>query len=220
MIRNSLFVWAALLLAAPVFSQAYEAKTEYSKKKQDAFAIDYAYSPEAVENAIIQRMEKLGYKAKEEKGIFNKDKGFLVFKNAFITDINSSSMDYMIKVERKSRKEKDEAVIYMIIMKDGNNAKAGFEAYDVERAKSFLNNLLPDVEAANLELQVKAQEEVVLKAEKKLRSLQDDKKSMEEKIRKLQDDIKTNERDQEATQADITNQKVNLENLKGKRVKM
>ena len=206
MIRNSFLIIGALLLAAPVFSQAYEAKAEYSKKKQDAFAIDYAYSPEAVENAIIQRMEKLGYKAKEEKGIFNKDKGFLVFKNAFITDISSNSMDYMIKVERKSRKEKDEAVIYMIIMKDGSNAKAGFEAYDVERAKSFLNNLLPDVEAANLELQIKAQEEVVTKAEKKLRN--------------LQDDIKTNERDQEATQADITNQKVNLENLKGKRVKM
>lgn len=204
-------------LSAPAFAQAYESKIEYSKKKQDAFAIDLAYPPEAVENAIVQRMEKMGYKTKEEKGMFNKDKGFRIYKNAFITEIASASLDYIVKVERKSRKEKDEAVLYLLIMKGDNNAKAGFEAYDIERAKSFLNNLLPDVEAANLELQIKAQEEVVAKAEKKLRTLKDDKMDMEEKIRKLQDSIRNNESDQVATQNDITNQKVALETLKGKR---
>lgn len=205
------------LLSTPAFSQAYESKIEYSKKKQDAFAIDLAYPPEAVENAIVQKMEKMGYKTKEEKGMFNKDKGFRIYKNAYITEISQGNLDYIVKIERKSRKEKDEAVLYLLIMKGDNNAKAGFEAYDIERAKSFLNNLLPDVEAANLELQIIAQEEAIAKAEKKLRTLKDDKMDMEEKIRKLQDSIKDNESDQVATQNDITNQKVTLETLKGKR---
>jgi len=55
-----------------------------------------------VENAFVKRMEKLGYKAKEEKGILNRDKGFLVFKNAYVTDISKDRLDYIIKVERKS----------------------------------------------------------------------------------------------------------------------
>src|SRR5690348_3838717 len=94
----------SVLFSLTGFSQSYESKIEYNKKKQDAFAIDYAYSPEAVENAIVARMEKLGYKTKEEKGLFNKDKGFRTYKNAFISDISSSSFDYVIKVEQKSRK--------------------------------------------------------------------------------------------------------------------
>jgi hypothetical protein len=207
----------SVLFSLPAFSQSYESKIEYSKKKQDAFAIDYAYSPEAVENAIVNRMEKLGYKTKEEKGLFNKDKGFRTYKNAFISDISSTSFDYVVKVEQKSRKDKNEAVLYLVILKDGNNAKAGFEAADVERAKTFLNNLQPDVEAADLELQIIAQEEVVVKAEKKLKGLKSDKEDMEKKIQKLQDDIKKNEKDQTDTQQDIENQKVNLETLRGKR---
>jgi hypothetical protein len=179
--------------------------------------IDYNYPPESVEAAIVQKMESMGYKAKEEKGLFNKDKGFMVFKSAFIPDISASSMDYIVKVERKSRKEKDESVVYMIIMKDGNNAKDGFQAENVGSAKRFLNDLLPNVEASHLEFQIRAQEEVVVKAEKKLKNLQNDKKDMEEKIRKLQDDIKTNEKNQVNTEQEISNQKTALEALKGKR---
>ncbi len=213
------FFWlaAAVLFVLPVFAQAYESKIEFNKKKQDAFAIDYSYSPEAVENAIVSRMEKMGYKTKEEKGLFNKDKGFRIYKNAFITEISDQSMDYILRVERKSRKEKDEAILYLIIQKDGSNAKAGFDAWDVDKVKSFLNNLRPDVEAADLELQIIAQEEVVAKAEKKLKGLKDDKEDMEKKIQKLQDDIKKNEKDQEDTQKDIENQKINLENLRSRR---
>src|SRR5258708_40125997 len=92
------------------FSQSHEGKIEYDKKKQDAIVIDYNYPEQAVENAIILRMERMGYKVKEEKGIFNKDKGFLVFKNAYVIDISNDRMDYIINVERKSRKESDESV--------------------------------------------------------------------------------------------------------------
>ena len=80
-------------------AQAYEGTIDYDKKKQDAFMIDYPFSQDAVQNAIIQKMEKLGYKVKEEKGLFNRDKGFLIFKGAYITDISPNSMDYIVKVE-------------------------------------------------------------------------------------------------------------------------
>jgi hypothetical protein len=210
-------MFTALVLAASAFSQAYESTIEYSKKKQQSIAIDFPYSQEAVENAIVQRIEKLGYQAKMEKGIFNKDKGFIVFKSAFITDISETSMDYLVKVERKSRKEKDESTLYIIMQKDGANSLIAMDAEGVGKAKGFLNNLLPDVEAANLELQIKAQDEVVVKAEKKFKDLQDDQLSMEKKIKDLEDSLKKNATEQENQKKEIENTKLALEALKAKR---
>jgi hypothetical protein len=207
----------ALFMSFTGSAQAYEGKIEYNKKKQTAFVIDFPYSPEAVENAFVQKMEKLGYRGKEEKGIFNKDKGFRVFRNAFITDISDKKFDYIINVERKSRKEKDEAVLYLLVMFGDENAISRFDAADMSRGKEFLNRLMPDVEAANLELEIKAQEDVVTKAEKKLRGLENDKSDMESKIKKLQKDIEDNIKDQEKTQKDIEDQKEALESLKLKR---
>jgi hypothetical protein len=212
-----LFVLPALMLSLSCLSQSYEGTTEYNKKKQTAFIIDYDYSTEAVENAIIKKMADLGYKAKEEKGMFNKDKGFIVFKNAFITDISSSSMDYIIKVERKSRKESDASTVYMVLNKDGENAVSSMESFDIGRAKTFLNNLLPEIEEAGLELRIKGQEDVVVKSDKKFKSLQDDKIEMEKKIKKLQEDLEKNIKDQELQQKDIENQRQALDILKGKR---
>ena len=204
----SLFIVPGFVVMAS--AQAYEGTTQYDKKKQRAIVIDYPYPAEAVQNAIIKKMELLGYKPKEEKGLLNKDKGFLIYKNAYVTDISNERMDYMVKVERKSRKENDAAVLYIIMNKDAQNAMDVLDAYGVDRAKSFLNNMMPDIEAANLELQIKAQEEVVAKAEKKLRGLKDDQSSLEKKLQE-------NKTDQENTQKDIENQKQSLGTLIGKR---
>lgn len=207
--KTGLLLIAAMITAAS-FAQAYEASIQFDKKKQQALAIDYSYQSQAVENAIVQKLGKMGYKAKEEKGILNRDKGFLVYKNIFITDVHGDRMDYLIKVERKSRKESDEAILYMVMLKDDKNALSVMDAAAVGKAKSFLNNLLPEVEAADLELQILAQGEVVAKAEKKLRDLKDEQINLE---RKLQE----NKTGQENTQKDIEAQKQALGVLEGKR---
>jgi hypothetical protein len=204
-----LFV-SAMTITSSVWSQAYEGSIEYDKKKQQAILIDYSFPSDAVQNAIVQKMGKLGYKPKEEKGLFNKDKGFLVFKNAYVTDITGDRMDYVINVERKSRKSSDQSVMYMIMYKDGGNALLAMKPEDISKAKSFLNNMLPEVEAADLELRIKDQEEIISKAEKKLSNLRDDQTSLEKKLRE-------NKSDQESTQKDIEAQKQALGVLIGKR---
>jgi hypothetical protein len=205
-----LLLVSAFTITIAASSQSYESNIQYDKKKQQAIAIDYSYSPEAVQNAIIQKMEKMGYRAKEEKGLFNKDKGFLVFKNVYVTDISNEKMDYMIKVERKSRKASDESTLYMIMNKDGDNALLKMEPEDINKAKTFLNDMLPAVEAADLEIRIKDQEETVAKAEKKLKDLKDDQVSLEKKL-------EDNKATQEATQKDIEAQKQALGVLMGKR---
>ena len=209
-----------LVLIAASFilnAQAYEDKIEYNKEKQACIVMEYDYPPLAVENAVVSKMNKLGYKGKEEKGMFNKDKGFRVYKDAMIGDISPGRYNYVVNVDRKSKKESDAAVLYLIIMKDDGNALSRLNTEELGKAKAFLYNLLPDIEAENLELQITAQEDVVSKAEKKLKSLQNDKDDMEKRIKKLQDDIKQNEKDQEKQTSEIDNQRKALESLKEKR---
>ena len=207
------FIAASFILKA----QAYEDKIEYNKEKQACIVMEYDVPPRAVENAVVAKMNKLGYKGKEEKGMFNKDKGFRVYKDAMIGDISPSRYNYIVNVDRKSRKETDDAVLYLIIMKDDGNALSRLNTEELGNAKSFLYNLLPDIEAENLELQITAQEDVVTKAEKKLKTLKDDKDDMEKRVKKLQDDIKQNEKDQEKQTSEIDNQRKALDALKAKR---
>jgi hypothetical protein len=215
--RVLLFTVALVVINLGFGQTAYEGSIEFSKKKQDAIVVDFPYPPEASENALIKKMEGLGYKTKEEKGLFNKDKGFRVYKSAFINEISSNSFDYIFKVERKSRKEKDESQIYMVIMKGSDNVIRGFDSYSMGVAKNFLNSLLPEVEAADLELKIKDQEEVVATVEKKQRKLEDDLSDMEKKLKKLQEDIEDNKKDQERQKQEITNQRNALDVLKSKR---
>src|SRR5688500_6684559 len=200
-----------------VIGQAREGKIEYSKENQPCLVMEYNFPPEAVENGFINKMDKLGYKGKEEKGMFNKDKGFRVYKDARIGEISNTKMDYIINVERKSKKEEDETVLYFLINRNGDNALAKLNTEELGKAKSFLYNLLPDIEAANLELKISVQEEILSKAEKKMKTLQDDKEDMEKKIQKLQDDLKENEKEQEKQKEEVENQKKTLENLRDKR---
>ena len=196
--------------ASAAKAQSYEGTVDYQKKDEKAIIIELPYPPSVVEDAIIDKMEKLGFKKKESKG-------FLVYKNIVLTDISVEPADYMIRVERKSRKDKDESIIYLLISRNDENIIARSDALVNSNTKTFLNNLSPDVEAYNLEVQIKDQENTVEKAEKKFRNLQDDKESMEKKIKKLQDDLEENTKDQVNQQKEIEKQKQILESLRGKR---
>ena len=180
---NRILLLAAFFgLALSSMAQAYEDKITYDKKKQECIAIDYSYSAEAVENAIINRFKTMGYKVKEEKGLFNSDKGFIMFENAYVTDISRERYDYIFKVERKSRKEEDKSQLYMIIYKKDENALDKMESVSVGRAKTFLNNMITDIEAADLEIQITNQEENITKLEKRLKNLQEDRLELEKKM--------------------------------------
>jgi hypothetical protein len=199
-----------LTTGSAVFAQAYEGSVKYDKEKQDAIVIEYRYPAQAVENAFVQRMQRLGYKPKEEKGILNRDKGFLVFKNVNIPEISGKRYDYIIYVERKSRKEDDESIMYMIVKDNDANMVKKLPLEESGQAKEYLNEMSPDIEAAHLELQINAQQEVVNKAEKKLRDLEDEHSSL---VKKLQD----NDKDREDTRSDIEAQRKALDILRDKR---
>ena len=208
--KNILTTISCLLFAACSFAQPYEGTVDYQKKGEKAIIIEFPYPPSVVEDAIVDKMDKLGYKKKESKG-------FLVYKNIVLTDVSNEAADYMIKVERKSRKDRDESVVYLLISRNDENIIARSDALINSNAKTFLNNLSPTVEAFNLEVQIKDQDDAVTKAEKKLKNLQDDEDNMLKKIKKLQDDLRDNARDQQDQQKEIEKQRQVLDALKLKR---
>ena len=86
-----------------VKGQAHEGSVEYNKGKQACIVMEYNYPPEAVENAMRAKLLKLGYGGKEEKGMFNKDKGFRVYKETTVGEISPNKYDYAINIERAIR---------------------------------------------------------------------------------------------------------------------
>lgn len=205
-----LLLSATLLLTAHAFAQAYESSITYGKKKHKTISMDYAFSQEAVENAILLKMESLGHRAKVEKGLFNKDKGFIVFSDAMVTDIAEERYDYIVKVDRKSRREKDETTLNVLVTRKGEDAIPNLDAQTIGRAKLFLTQMIPDIEEASLELEIKAQDELVVKAEKKMKDLQDEKADLEKKLKKNAEDLEKQTRE-------IESQRTTLDALKGRR---
>ena len=210
---NSLFLFLPIFMTA----QAKQGTVEYRKKKQDCFYINYNFPPEAVENALMGKLAKMGYKGREEKGMFNKDKGFNIYKEATLTDISPGKYDYVVNIERKSKKESDESVLYLLILNNDVNAVPLLGSEEKEKAKAFLEDLTLEVEDAHIEILIAAQAGVVTNAEKKLKQLQTDSVELQNKITKLQEDMSVNSKAQEAQLAEIANQRKILEAIKARK---
>ena len=208
--RKLIFVTIFLSVSFLLKAQAHEGSIEYNKGKQACIVMEYKYPPEAVQNAMRAKLLSLGYGGKEEKGMFNKDKGFRVYKETTVGEISPNKYDYAINIERKSHKEADETVVSLVVFKDNVNALSKLSREELEKVKSFLNNLLPEVEASNLEILIGAQILSLEKADKKLKTLQDENK-------KLQEALEKNIKDQELQKKEIENQNKSLDALKGRR---
>src|SRR5262245_3450050 len=104
--------WSIFLLVhflmIDCFAQSYEGTVEYQKRIERAVIIESPYQPSLVEDAIVDKMDKLGFKKKESHG-------FILYKEAVLPEISSEPADYLIKVEKKSRKDKDESIVYLLI---------------------------------------------------------------------------------------------------------
>ena len=210
--RTHSLLLLTLFISSIVLAQPYEGKVEYDKKRQDAFMYDYAASAEAVDLAITKFFQELGCKPVEEKGIFNKDKGFKIFKDVFVTDLGADRMDYIVKVESRSKKSSTEgATLSFVMMKGLLNQKVDMKEDDIKKVKRFLTSLEPSVQREYLELQINAQEDQILKSQKKLAVLKAEQIDLEKKIQ-------TNLSTQQDTEKEIAAKEKALEALKAKRV--
>jgi hypothetical protein len=87
----------------------------------------------------------------------------------------------------------------------------------MEQAKAYLNGLTPAIEAYNLELMIKEQNQVVIKSEATYKTQFNNGAELEQKRTELETRILENKTEQEKHQADVNTQKKKLTDLVNRR---
>ena len=156
---------ATVIFSNSSFAQPRVSTVEYLKTKRQSIVSDFPFSPKTVMNTIEERLEKLGYKAKDAKD-------FTVFRGVTLPEIGTGVYDIYFMAEKKSRKDDDNSIVTMMVSKGYENfiTEKDDEAI-VNNAKIYLENLKLSVSAYDLEGQIKDQEAIVKKNEKKAAGL-------------------------------------------------
>jgi hypothetical protein len=199
-------------LMAVLFSNAQNfGELEWQKTKIPARIIEVPYSASITEAAIKQKLAQLGYTGKETKGV-------TVFKGVRIPEISTEAVDLLLKVERKSRKDKDESVVYLAIAKGLNNyVKGDDDAILIEKINTYTSSFSPWAEAEALERDIKEQEGKLKSAENKDADLKQEGDNLQKRLKKLNEEIETNKKNIEKQKTEIENQRKALDVLKAKR---
>jgi hypothetical protein len=202
---------AILLFNITVSSQARYVFIDFKDGQRPAIVNEFSYPESTVSKAIRDKMEKSGFKGKDSKG-------YTMYKNVSLPELGTGTYDVYFKVDRKSKKEKDMSEVTMLVSR-GNEVyiSEADDAQTINNAKAYLDNLIPNVQAFDLEQQITAQQDAVNKAEKKYKNLLDDADDLQKKKRKIEQQIEDNYKDQKNQQSEIEKQKQIFENLKAKR---
>lgn len=209
--KKILLAAVILFVTITASAQARTATADYNKTMQPAVEIEIPFEEKTVMKSLVEKMEKKGYKGKENKG-------YMVFKGVNMSELGSGTYDLYFKAERKSRKEKDITILTMLVAN-------GFEKFVSEtddtilynKMKDFLNAHTEQATAYDLELQIKEQQESTDKAAKKYTNSVEDGQDLVKKKEKLEKEIAENIQKQAELKAESEKQVQILDTLKAKR---
>jgi hypothetical protein len=192
--------FVAICLSMNAFPQSapIEGSIEYQKGEKRAAIIELPFTPEVIEGALKQSLERIGVKEERLKGM-------QVFKGARLTPTDGEIADLYFKVDKKKRGDENSSTVYLIVGRPNENVALRMpdDAYRMQDAKAFLSDLKPKVESYELELNIAHEEENIKKTEQKLKDIQSDQKNLEKRIQDLQDKLEQSKRDQDATNAEV-----------------
>jgi hypothetical protein len=212
--RQFFLLLAAFVSSLIAYAQttASEGSTDFQRTTQPAAIIELPYAEKVVEKALKEYMSKKGYKESESKG-------FKVYRGYKLRTIHDYSSDLYFKIERKSRREKDLTVVFLVAGKTGEDIKTRLvsDNLSIDGAKDLLEDMVPGIAAYDLEVQIQDQDDVLKKADKKYSGLLDDQKDYEKRIKNLEDKLVENKKNQEKQLEEVKKQKELLQTLKDKR---
>ena len=202
---------AVTVMATASFAQAHLATADYQKTMQPAVENDIPFPEKTVNKAIEDKMQKMGYKGKDNKG-------YTIYRGVRMAELGPDAYDLYFKTDRKSRKESDNTVVTMMVSSgydkfigDSTNGTV------IENAKNYLNGLTEIIAAYDLELQITEQENATKKADKKLTNLVEDGQDLQKKKARIEKDIEDNIKKQADQKAESEKQRQIFETLKAKR---
>src|SRR5688572_21670042 len=205
-------------------SQATFTTIDVNKNLQPGLVLHLPNNTDVAEGTILQKLKETGYAPETTGRLFwkkSKKDGFYVFNGITLPALNNQKLDMYFKVNRESKSQKDQSIIYLLVSKGYDNfISPESDSATFLAATDFLNGFVATTASYRLNLDIEEQEKVVKMAEKKLADLQDDEKSFVKKIEELQADLRNKKNDQSMQEKEIVNQKMKLEELKAKVVKL
>jgi len=200
-------------------TEVKKSSIEFNGGKYNGYEIELNAPPDIVEDAIKQKFKAMGTKPKDIKG-------FMVYRNVLLTSIDPvKPVDAFIKVDRKSKKVKDQTLIYFIASGPGEIGDEKFKAdasgkagvASLENGDAFLLGMLPAVKMGVYDKDLASQQAIVKKEEKNLANLKEDQADLEKKIKKLQSDLEYNIKAQERQTIEVDKVKSKLNELVAKK---
>ena len=195
-----------LFFASAIFGQAQEGAVSYQKRQQSAAVIELPYAPDVVIAALNDYLSRKGRSKSTDL------KGFTTFRNTQPLASDSANADLYFKIERKSRQDREISVVSLLLTtpQEGPATANSMHHLNMEEAKTYLNDLGPAVEAYNLELQIKEQNNDVISAEAKYKNLVSDGASLQKKKEELEKKIENNRLEQQTQRNEVEAQKQKL----------
>jgi hypothetical protein len=199
--------------------KSYEGTVEFQKTKQPATIIEFPFPPDVTEGAIKNHFSGMGIKVKEYKG-------FMLAKGIKLSASDAEFKDVYYKVERKSRKERDISLVYVITANPEENistktsAGGGAALFTIAAGTAgFVEGLGPHIDAHNHELKIQEQEEGLKKAERKYKNLVEEADDLQKRKQRIEKEIEENKQNIEKQGKDVERQKGILQQLIAKRKK-
>src|SRR5688572_19260521 len=215
------FLFTGIMTAS---SQATFSTITIDKKIQPGLVLELPNNTEVAESTILQKLKETGYNPETKGELFwkkNKLDGFYVFNGVVLAALNNQKLDMYFKVEPTSKTQKDKSTIYLLVSKGYDNfISPEVDTATFAAATAFLNGFVAGTASYRLNLDIEEQGNVVKNAEKKMTNLQDDDKDLVRKIDELNADLRKKRNEQLMQEKEITNQKIKLELLKAKVVKL
>ena len=203
--KKMILFFSVLLISVITYGQAYEGAVEYQKKQQSAAVIELPYSPSVVDAAMNEFLSK----KRRSKG--SDIKGFTTFRNTQPALNDSANADLYFKTERKSRKEKEVTVVSLLLAPVETPANTSNLHYlTMNDAKNYLDDLAIAIAAYDLELSIKDQNDAVIKAESKYKSLVSESGDLEKRRTDIEKKIENNKNEVQAQMKEVENQKQKL----------
>lgn len=204
----------------PQMNEPQNAVIEFNGGKYNGYVMEFNAPPDIVEEEVKTHFKPQKVKPK-------KVNDYMVYRNVVLPQVDAEKkMDAFIKVEKKSKKEENRTVAYLIVTNAGEIPDKKVKSDDTAMAIGVtavagsavvLRGLTPNVEQKNYEKNMAAQQSALKKEEDKLAGLKKDQADMEKKIKQLQSDLEKNAKEQTKQTAAVNKAKNASDDLLSKK---
>ncbi len=190
----TLLVFGSGIALTATGQEARESVAEWEKTMHPVFTATYAYSPEIVEGALMEKLQQDHIQAKQRKHT-------IACEGVVYPALSSSPLDLYFQTESKSRKSKN-TTLNLFISKGRDNFIG--KKYDEEVAKNalvFLDDFQEEVAYYALRQEINDKEKALEKVRKDYEDLLDDKQKLHKDLYDRQKDLSMADSDKEAKKA-------------------